>query len=115
VATLLIPCSAGADSRWVQRTSLAGRDYVFTFEWNTRAGRWSVSIADQDGAVIAEGLTLAAGARLLRGVVGDRRPPGELVVLDTTGLYDLDPGFGDLGSRFQLAYLDPADAAAAFA
>lgn len=106
---LLIPCTPGTASRWSQRTSLAGRDYVLSFDWLERAGQWRMSIADQDGSPIREGIALVTARRLLGGVVDARRPPGELVVVDTLNLYDLDPGFSDLGARFALAYLDPSE------
>lgn len=104
-----IPCTPGAAAHWTQRTSLAGRDYVLTFRWNQRMGHWVLSLADQDGVMIRAGLVLATLAPLLRGVVDARRPPGELVVLDAAGTNDLDPGFSDLGARFQLCYADPGE------
>lgn len=104
-----IPCEPATAARWTQRTNLAGREYLFGFDWNERTGRWSLTLSDQDGEVIAAGLILATGARLLRGVVGMARPPGEIVVVDTQGLNDLDPGFLDLGSRFALVYFDPGE------
>jgi hypothetical protein len=42
-------------------------------------------------------------------VVDSRRPPGELLVVDTSSAHDVDPGFDDLGSRFGLLYLDASE------
>jgi hypothetical protein len=106
---VFIPCEPANAARWSQRTNIAGREFVLTFDWNERTGHWSLTLADQDGTAIAAGLILATGARLLRGVVGTRRPPGELVVVDTLGVNDLDPGFLDLGARFALVYFDPGE------
>lgn len=105
-----IPCSPDGAARWVQRTSLAGRDYQLTFDWDTRTGHWSLTLADQDGVPIAEGIVLVTAWRLLHTVIDPRRPPGELVVVDAQGRNDLDPGFADLGAaRFQLVYFDPGE------
>jgi hypothetical protein len=112
VATVTIPCEALGTARWTQRTSIAGRDYELTFDWNERAGRWSLSIADQDGDPLATGVVLVTSYPLLRGVIDPRRPPGDLAVVDTTGANDLEPGFTDLGARFVLAYFDPGEIAA---
>lgn len=106
---VVIPCKPDGAARWSQRTALAGRDYQLSFDWIERAGRWLLALADQDGTPIRDGVALVAGRPLLRGLVDARRPPGELLVLDGKGLYDLDPGFLDLGSRFLLMYFDPGE------
>jgi hypothetical protein len=112
VAVVTIPCAAANSARWTQRTSVAGREYELAFDWNERRGRWSLSLADQDGSPIATGVTLVTSYPLLRGVIDPRRPPGDLFIVDTTGLNDLEPGFADLGTRFVLAYFDPGELAA---
>lgn len=104
-----IPCVPNDGARWIQRTSLAGRDYVLSFDWIERAGHWIVSIADQDSVDIVTGIVLVVGAALLRGVTDTRCPPGDLLVVDTTGRNDIDPGYTDLGARFQLVYFDPGE------
>lgn len=104
-----IPCSPGGEAYFVQRTALGGRDFVLSFRWNQREGRWVVDLADADGAPIAVGLCLVVGPDLLGLVVDERKPAGELVVLDTSGALDADPGFDDLGGRFTLALFDPSE------
>lgn len=106
-----IPCTPDGCATWTQRTALDGRDYVLAFRWNQRAGSWTLDLADQDGAAIASGCVLVAGYPLLKGVTDARRPPGELAVLDTFGLDDLDPAFSDLGTRFVLVYVTAAELA----
>ena len=62
-----------------------------------------------------DGLALVTGRRLLRGVVDARRPAGELVVVDTSGANDVDPGFAEIGgpgARFVLMYVTAAEMAA---
>jgi len=109
MSILLVPCTPESDSRWTQTTALDGVDYVLTFDWYQRTGRWALSIADASGGPIRTGMILNVGTLLLRGVVDARRPRGEVVVLDSTSAYDIDPGFSDLGGRFVLAYFDAAE------
>lgn len=110
-----IPCAPSGAAYWVQRTALDGRDYLLTFRWSQREGVWRLDLADLDGVAIVSGLVLVVGVSLLRGVVDTRRPAGELVVIDTSGAQDRDPGFDDLGApgaRFVLAYFTAAELAA---
>jgi len=104
-----VPCAPNGSSCWTQRTALDGTDFLLRFDWSGRTGLWMLTIADQDGAPIVSGRALTTGTILLRGVRDTRRPAGELVVYDATGKKDLDPGFGDLGSRFALVYFDAAE------
>ena len=105
---VIVPCTPGGSSSWTQRTTLAGVDYVVGFQWSQRAGKWYLSLADADGNAIASSRLITTGWRLLRGVTDSRRPPGDLVCVDTLG-QGWDPGFSDLGGRFVLLYLDPSD------
>lgn len=104
-----VPCVPAGSALWTQRTALDGTDYLMTFDWNQRAGAWSFALADSEGVPIRGGAMLLAGALPLRGVTDPRRPPGELILLDTLERADLDPGFADLGGRFQLLYADAAE------
>ena len=106
---LLVPCAPNGAALWTQRTPLDGTDYVLTFDWHQRVGRGVLHLADADGVPIRTGMVLNLGTALLGGSLDPRRPPGELVVVDATGARDVDPGFGDLGSRFLLAYADRAE------
>src|SRR5207237_530854 len=100
--------SAGV-ARWTQRTALGGRDYLLTFHWSQRGGAWLLTVADQDGVDIVTGQPVVVDWPLLgRRVVDARRPPGELVAVDTTGAARA-PGFADLGDRVQLVYFEPAE------
>ena len=105
---VIVPCTPGGSSAWTQRTGLAGVDYLLSFRWSQRAGHWFLDVADAGGTPIATGRLVSTGWKLLRGVVDDRRPPGDLVCLDTLG-QGMDPGFSDLGARFVLVYLDPSE------
>lgn len=105
-----IPRSAAS---FTMRVMLERREYVLAMRWNARAGRWFMSIADSSGVLIAT-RPLTTNRPLLSGVVDARRPPGELVVLDTARL-DTPIGLGELGTRAVLDYLEAADVAAMIA
>ena len=110
-----VPCTPEGRSSWSQITALDGVSYVLTFRWVQREGHWLLDVADAEGGAIRSGLALVADQPLLRGVVDARRPAGELVVVDTTGASDLDPGFGDIGApgaRFVLQYVTATELAA---
>jgi hypothetical protein len=90
-----------------QRTTLDGRDYVLTFTWNERNGRWYMDVNDQDDSPIATGVKLVTGWPLLRLYRDERLPPGSLLLLDMEaqeGSNPLDPALCNLGERFKLTY-----------
>lgn len=112
MSTLTIPCEPRGQALWTQTATLAGRDYLLTFRWAQRTGRWSLDVADQDAAPIVSGQVLAPGFGVLRGSTDTRRPPGDLVLLDTQAPPITDPSFTSLGARHVLLYLDGDELAA---
>lgn len=111
MSILAIPCAPGGQSTWTQTTALDGREYQLTFRWSQRSGRWSLDLADQDGAAIVTGRVLAPSLRLLRGVRDSRCPSGDIVLVDQRSVREGldDPTFTSLGDRHALLYLDGAD------
>lgn len=103
-----VPIAPNGVAHWTQRTALDGRDYQLTLDWSQREGKWRLDLADQDGVAIRSGIALVVNWQLLAGVTDTRRPPGELVLVDTMGRAE-DPGFADLGSRFVLLYFAAAE------
>lgn len=102
-----IPCTPNGQSEWTQRTQLSGVEYLLTFRWSQRVGQWSLSIADANATPLYTGIPLTTGTRMLPYYAGVRVIPGAMFVVDSSvdGLTgDLDPGFDDLGDRFQLIY-----------
>lgn len=104
---VIIPTPVLGQSHWVQRTALGGKDYTLELDWRQRSGTWALSFGDADGVLIAV-FALVTNWRLLRLVTDARRPPGDLILLDTTGKGE-DPTFSGLGDRWQLAYFDPSE------
>ncbi len=109
MSAFTIPCLPGGVAHWTQSTALDGVDFILTFDWNQRMGRWSLTLATGQGVVLRAGVVLNVGTLLLRGLTTPGRPAGELVVVDTLGRGDIEPGFADLGARFELVYFDAAE------
>lgn len=110
-----VPCTPGGAPRWTQLSALDGVTFQLTFRWSQRDGHWLLDLTDQEGGSIRSGMLLATGVPLLAGLQDARRPAGELLVVDTTGASDLDPGFEDLGApgaRFVLMYVTAEELAA---
>lgn len=107
-----VPCEPRGQAFWSQRTALDGVDFLLTFRWNQRDGKWLLDLADAEESPIVSGLALLTDVTLLLGVVDARRPAGELSIVDTTGANDADPAFDDLGTRFVLMYVTAAELAA---
>ena len=105
-----IPLPRG-ESSFGMRVMLERREYILEMHWNDRVGRWFLSLADSTGALIVT-RAFTTGRPLLAGVVDARRPPGELIALDTARM-DTPIGLTELGTRGVLDYLEAADVAAA--
>lgn len=93
-----------------QTCSLDGRQFVLRFNWNERAERWFLSIADADGNDLAGGIGLCAHYPLLLGLRSPDLPAGEFVVVDSSS-EPRDPQRDDLGTRAKLLYLDASEGA----
>lgn len=107
---LQIPTSAELPS-YVQRVTLEGREYVLAFDWNEREGRWFLDLLDNEETPLAVGLKVVVGFPLLRRRKTDPRlPPGDFIAIDSSDT-GRDPGFGELGGRVALCYLEAAELA----
>lgn len=95
----------GPDRRAV--VDLSGEDFTIRMRWNARVSRWVLDLSDAAGALVVAGIALVVDKPLLWWCRSDRRPQGELVVVDTEGLGS-SPGFADLGTRCALTYIDGA-------
>lgn len=106
--SFFVPCTPNGRSAWTQLSALDGVTFQLTFRWSQRDGHWLLDLADGDGVAIKSGMLMGSGSVLLVGCIDERRPAGELVVVDTTGADDMDPGFADIGApgaRWVLQYV----------
>lgn len=93
---------------YTQITGIEGRDYQLAFHLNQRTDFWHLSIRDQDGVSIAEGLQCVEGRPLTLGLVDPRLPPGSWVVIDTTEQHR-PPGAVTFGGDIGLLFVPSAD------
>jgi hypothetical protein len=87
---------------------LDGRSFVLTLLWNGRDSSWYLDIADDSSTPLLSGRKLVLGAPLLSRFSDARLPPGELILVDTTGK-DAEAGLEDLGGRVLLVYASRQD------
>lgn len=94
--------SPGASLAYSQVTDLGGSDFEIDLRWNRRAEFWALSIRTAAGADVALGVVLAPGVPLLRRVVGEGRPAGEIFCTSDGALVGRD----ELGGNALLLYVD---------
>jgi len=101
-----------ADTPYFQEVVLLdGVAYTLVFRWNVRANSWYLDILDETGETTYHaGVRMVVNFPLLLRVTG-RKPPGWLVLNDSSGA-GLDPGLSDLGTRCLLNYYSTSDLAA---
>lgn len=105
---LRIPLPKGVPS-FSQRVMLEQAEYRFDLHWNERDERWYLQLYDSTGELIVTRKVIANWP-ILRGVVHESRPPGELIAVDTQNL-TTPIGLYDFGDRVVLDYLEAADVA----
>lgn len=103
---LEIPVRSGSEfASYTQRSELDGRIYNFRFDWNEREGNWYLDLSDQDEVQILSGIKLVSSIPLIARIVDERRPPGELFIIDNQSP-TTDPNLDSLGARHRFIYLD---------
>jgi hypothetical protein len=83
--------------------ALEGASYTLQIQWIERESAWYFDLLAGDGTELAMGRKLVCNIDLLRELVGETLPPGQLMALDTSGA-GTPPGRLDLGSRVVLLY-----------
>ncbi len=106
MATVIVP-TRGDIGAYNFRVILDGDTFDLRVLHNAREDIWYLDIRDSSGVAIKDGLKLVSQMPVTARIVDDRRPQGELLALDTTGL-DVDAAFDELGSRVLLVYEEAA-------
>ena len=89
---------------------LDGDIFKLEFRYNDRDERYYLSIYDEDDALIASSVKVIKGVPLLRHVVDDRRPWGDLLAIDVGA--NAEPTLGNLGNGIEIifaSYLESAN------
>lgn len=101
--TVIIP-TRGDIANYDQSIELDGTVFILKFRYNSRDEAWYLSVHDVDNVPIRSGLKLIPNLALLRQLVTEGRPIGELIVVDSRAI-PLPPSLAELGSKVQLAYI----------
>lgn len=94
-------------------SDVRGVEFIFDVRWNATMGAWFIAVASADGAALLTNVRLRPGWFLGTRTRDARLAAlGVLQLLDTDGRGDL-PSFDNLGMRFKLLSVEPAEIAAA--
>jgi hypothetical protein len=88
-----------------QQSELDGVTYSFRFRWSQRGNCWHMDLRTLDGLPVLLSVRLVSGFPLLRRLVRESRPSGELYMVDLTGRGE-DPTLEEFGARFGLFYVE---------
>ena len=86
---------------FTERVTLAGSEFVLTFDWHDRESRWYMHIADVNGNIITAGLKLIPAWPIYERETFRNRPLGQFVVFDPSVL---PPALMDFGQRSFLIF-----------
>jgi len=99
-------------SSFKEQVTLEDTIYQLSLIWNGRDNAWFLSIAEQDGTPILDGIKLVPGYELLSRFKDSRLPPGALLTPDLTGTGDY-PTRDNFGVDMKLVYMTEAEVNAA--
>lgn len=106
---LILPTQSD-NPRYTQTVTLSDVAYRLHLEWNERAEAWFLGIATSDGTPLLSGRRVVVGWPLNFGASDPRLPRGVIEAIDLQGM-DLDPAYGDLGTRVVLAFTPASELA----
>lgn len=86
------------------RVELEAVEFNFDFRFNPRDNHWYFDLLDSESVAIRHGLKVVSNWPLLRTLIQQGRPDGEIVSVNPTD--DDDPRREDFGVESVLAYLE---------
>lgn len=84
---------------------LEGTTYSFSYTFNRRSNRWSMSILDINGAVVLGGVPILVDIDLTSQYIQENLPPGGFVPINETGT-GKNPEIIDLGNDVKMIYVE---------
>lgn len=107
MAILIIPVRSDIKAYQFQ-LDLEGVIYTFDFGFNTRSGRWYMSIFDQSGENLLIGdIPILINIPLHDQYIDTRLPPGRFVAIDETGK-NKEATVSNFGTEIKLFYEESA-------
>lgn len=80
---ILIPLPTTPKPFFSLSIALEGTFYVLSFEWNMRSG-WYLGVSQTDGTIIYAPRRMMPSWDILAGCTTPGRPPGRLILVDST-------------------------------
>lgn len=94
-----------SDSALIAWTSrLDGALARMRLQYIERCDRWDFQVGDSTGELVMAGQRVVIGWDMLQPFSDIRLPPGRLWVVDSTGVYDANPGRDGWRERYWLMY-----------
>lgn len=104
MATLIIPQEDAATlGKYVYTVDLDGVDYQIDTYYNDREDSWYFNLLDTEGTILRAGVKIVSNFLLLRLMVTEPRPAGELLCINTIPGAE-DPTIEDFGVDAVMAY-----------
>lgn len=104
MATVILPIKQDGYPAYDFDVELDGSEYNLDFLWNERDEHWYFTLSDSEGDIIVAGVKIVVDWNLLRKCADARKPPGELIAIDTNE--EGDPSRYEFGNRVQLIYIE---------
>lgn len=98
-----IPTRGDNVANYFQRINLDGQVFQLTFNYNDRDNSWYLSIADNSGIPIRDGIKLVPNYPLLELLVNERWTRGEMILFDERKI-QAPPLLEELGVVTKLLY-----------
>ncbi len=112
MSTLRMPLLQNTRTYELRVDNLDGVVFRFNFRFNNRSGFWQFDLLTDDNVRIKSGVKVVLGTAMLRLVTDINRPPGEILLIDTTDS-GKEAGLNDLGNDAVLVYEEAASLLAA--
>ena len=105
MAILNLPAYQDGEAHVDYNVTLEGTLYYVYLDWNSREGRWYLSVHDSENEPIEGCMSrkLVTNWLILVGATVPTRPPGDIY---TSSVEHIDPALLELGTRVALYYVE---------
>lgn len=107
---MIVVPTTSSHASYRQVVALGSRLFRLTFRWNGRDSAWYVAVETEAGVALTQGRALRLDWPMLRQLVGELLPTGDLFALDVDGTR-VEPGRGDLAGRVPVLFAETGEIA----